>query len=46
VVIVRASPDDPFHPEGWWRDRHNSREVIMESLRWVNSLLLGDLWRE
>ena len=46
VVIVRASPEDPFRPEGWWRDRHNSREVIMGSLRWVNSLLLGDLWRE
>ncbi len=46
VVIVRASPDDPFHPEGWWRDRRNSREFLMESLRWVNSLLLGDLWRE
>jgi hypothetical protein len=46
VVIVRAWPDDPFHPEGWWRDRRNSREFTMESLRWINSLLLGDLWRE
>jgi hypothetical protein len=46
VVIVRASPDDPFHPEGWWRDRRNSREFVMESIRWINSLLLGDLWRE
>ena len=46
VVIVRAAPDDPFHPEGWWRDRSNSREVIMESVRWINSFLLGDLWRE
>ena len=46
VVIARASPDDPFHPEGWWRDRRNSREFIMESIRWINSLLLGDLWHE
>jgi len=46
VVIVRASPDDPFQPEGWWRDRRKSRQVIMESIRWMNSLLLGDLWRE
>jgi uncharacterized SAM-binding protein YcdF (DUF218 family) len=46
VVIVRASPDDPFRPEGWWRDRRNSREFMMESIRWINSLLLGDLWRE
>jgi len=46
VVIVRASPDDPFRPEGWWRDRRNSREFIMESIRWMNSLLLADLWRE
>jgi hypothetical protein len=46
VVIVRASPEDPFRPEGWWRDRRNSRELAMESIRWMNSLLLGDLWRE
>ena len=46
VVIVRASPDDPFHPEGWWRDRRQSREFVMESIRWINSFLLGDLWRE
>lgn len=46
LVIVRASPDDPFHPEGWWRDHRNSREFVMESILWINSLLLGDLWRE
>jgi len=27
VVIVRAPPDDPFQPEGWWRNRRQSREV-------------------
>jgi uncharacterized SAM-binding protein YcdF (DUF218 family) len=46
VVIMRASPDDPFHPEGWWRDRRQSREFVMESIRWINSVLLGDLWRK
>jgi uncharacterized SAM-binding protein YcdF (DUF218 family) len=46
VIIVRAPPDDPFQPEGWWRDRRQSREFSMESLRWINSLLLADLWRE
>ena len=46
VVIVRASPDDPFRPEGWWQDRRNSREFTMESIRWINSALFGDLWRE
>jgi uncharacterized SAM-binding protein YcdF (DUF218 family) len=44
VIIVRAAPDDPFHPEGWWRDRSNSREFMMESLRWMNSLVFGDFW--
>src|ERR1700730_9367003 len=34
VVIVHASPDDPFRPEGWWRDRRQSREVVMASIRW------------
>jgi hypothetical protein len=46
VVIVRASPEDPFQPEGWWRERRTSREVATEGLRWINSLLLGDLWGE
>ena len=46
VVIVRASPDDSFHPERWWRDRRTSREFVMECIRWANSFLLGDPWRE
>ena len=44
TVIVRASPRDDFHPEGWWRDRDQAREVMIEGLRWLNSLVLGDLW--
>jgi len=45
VIIVRAAPDDPFGAEGWWRDRSNSREFMMESMRWVNSIWFGDFWR-
>lgn len=44
VVIVRASPRDRFEPRGWWQHRDQAREVIAEGLRWLNSLLLGDLW--
>lgn len=44
LVIVRASPRDGFEPHGWWRSRDQAREVMVESLRWLNSLLLGDLW--
>jgi hypothetical protein len=43
---ICASPDDFFHPEGWWRDRRQSHEFVMESIRWINSVLLGDLWRK
>jgi uncharacterized SAM-binding protein YcdF (DUF218 family) len=45
VIIVRAAPDDPFKPEGWWRDRGNSREFLIESMRWANSIWFGDFWR-
>lgn len=45
LVMVRAAPDDMFEPEGWWRERGNSREVLIESMRWVNSFWFGDFWR-
>jgi len=45
VIMVRAAPDDPFEPEGWWRERGNSREFLIESMRWVNSFWFGDFWR-
>jgi len=44
LVVVRASPHDGFEPRGWWRNRDQAREVMVESLRWLNSLVLGDLW--
>ena len=43
-VVVRASPEDEFRVDGWWRDRDHAREVLVESLRWMNSFALGDLW--
>lgn len=45
VIIVRAAPDDAFNADGWWRERGNSREVLIESMRWVNSIWFGDFWR-
>ncbi len=44
-VVVRATSSDPFHPDRWWQDRESAREAVSEGLRWVNSLVLGDLWR-
>jgi len=44
TVIVRAAARDPFHPESWWRDRAQARELALEGLRWLNSLLLRDVW--
>jgi hypothetical protein len=45
-VIVRAAPADPYHPERWWKDRSSSRELVDEWLRWFNSFVLGDWWRQ
>ena len=44
AVAVRAAPQDPFHPESWWRDRTSARELVMEGLRWLNSFGLRDFW--
>lgn len=44
VVIARASSRDGFEPRGWWQHRDQAREVMAEGLRWLNSLVLGDLW--
>jgi uncharacterized SAM-binding protein YcdF (DUF218 family) len=41
---VRSPRADPFSPGQWWLIREQSREVVMEYLRWMNVLLLGDPW--
>ncbi len=46
TVIMRASPQDPYHPERWWRDRASARELALEALRWLNSFGLDDFWRD
>jgi uncharacterized SAM-binding protein YcdF (DUF218 family) len=45
-ISVRSSRWDPFAAAGWWRSRGPSREVMSEYLRWVNTFLLGDRWRD
>ena len=45
LIMVRSAPDDAFDPEGWWRERGNSREFLIETMRWVNSFWFGDFWR-
>lgn len=46
TVIPRAPAEDPFDPDRWWRDRDSARELVMEALRWFNSLVLRDFWRQ
>jgi len=46
AVIMRALSRDPYHPERWWRDRESARELVAEPLRWLNSFVVGDFWRE
>lgn len=43
-VRVRSPREDLFTPTAWWRTREQSREVVMEYLRWMNVLVLGDPW--
>jgi uncharacterized SAM-binding protein YcdF (DUF218 family) len=44
-VAVRSARLDAFTVDGWWRSRDQSREVMAEYLRWLNSAVLGDAWR-
>ena len=44
TIVMRASHDDSFDPTRWWSDRTMAREVAIEGLRWVNSVVFGDLW--
>lgn len=44
-LLVRSARLDRFTADGWWRSRDQSRDVMAEYLRWVNSVLLGDAWR-
>lgn len=44
LIVMRASRHDAFDPTRWWRQRGMTRELVMEGLRWVNSLVVGDLW--
>jgi uncharacterized SAM-binding protein YcdF (DUF218 family) len=43
-LIVRSPVNDRFTPEAWWHSRDQSREVVIEYLRWVNMLVLRDPW--
>ena len=43
-ISVGSSRFDPFSIASWWQRRDQSREVMSEYLRWVNTLVLGDPW--
>jgi len=43
-LVVRSGRLDHFEVDGWWRHRDQSREVMAEYFRWLNSALLGDRW--
>jgi len=40
-VAVQSGPADEFQPQGWWRDRQQTRELVMEYLRWVQTVITG-----
>jgi uncharacterized SAM-binding protein YcdF (DUF218 family) len=43
VVMVRGAGEDSYAADTWWQSRFAARETLMESVRWINTLL-GDLW--
>lgn len=43
-VSVGSAQFDPFSMASWWQRREQSREVMAEYLRWMNTLFLGDTW--
>jgi hypothetical protein len=40
-VRVHAPHADTFAPDGWWRDRSDTRTVALEALKWVGLVLSG-----
>jgi uncharacterized SAM-binding protein YcdF (DUF218 family) len=44
AFAVRSSRFDRFVPERWWQRRFESRELMSEYLRWLNSGLLRRDW--
>ena len=38
-LIVRGAPQDPFDPDHWWRDTHDSMAVVREILGLLNAWL-------
>ncbi len=44
-VAVRSAAGDDFSVDGWWRSRDQSREVMSEYLRWLNTAVFRDAWR-
>jgi uncharacterized SAM-binding protein YcdF (DUF218 family) len=43
-ITVSSPPMDTFSPDTWWTTRENTRELTMEYLRWINTLL-RDRWQ-
>jgi uncharacterized SAM-binding protein YcdF (DUF218 family) len=44
TFAVRSSRFDSFAPERWWQRRLDSRELMGEYLRWLNSGVVGREW--
>lgn len=38
-VAVRSAPADGFQPRAWWTSREQTRELVMEYVRWLHGLL-------
>ncbi len=45
TLRVHAPASDAFRADTWWHSRADSREVVMEYLRWANTFVLRDFWQ-
>jgi len=43
-LLVRSPRTDTFAADSWWHSRKQSRDVVIEYLRWINTFVFGDLW--
>lgn len=43
-LSVRSPRFDRFVVDGWWRERTQSREMALEYMRWLNTVVFRDLW--
>lgn len=43
-LMVTSPRTDTFNANSWWQSREQTRALVTEYIRWVNTFVLRDLW--